>query len=594
MDVCYVYIARNIDSGEFSKFFTPDQRKTLRREIAKCEKNTASSVAVSWMRAAVRVLREIENQEFKTPKVPKVTPKYSRAVEQMACAVSTVCSRIVKDDAEPAERTLVEIADDIDSLVEFFIEELARVDPTMSVELDDPGRIIRSIQGSCAWIMAAIHRLRPFTPEVFWDFASEKVHSSAILSKGLLAASYASIPGDWCVTDFNLPLPANIRELQRQAFLGFCCSTSPSAAAATLAAAMAARASSKASLDESDSEASEHDRQEAFALDERNILEVQRHRREIARALIETNSLISLFVFATGQLSGCDLAVRFISFLVALLSVPPDPTDPRDPAPELRKQVLDADEALWYLLCRTADHEAENSLPGLVSMLGECVLLSTWIPPPTRGANPCLHQFIEYVAQASSKSPLLCPLVLGRMIAVTATAGIHHTTCFVEPMKALTMSQRKEIKNDWKRLEKKHKILQAPTPWPDLSGWNEFFGEFSLSRQPDLSSWESVQALKSEVPSFFWCELGGTLLLDPVQTPYGHICERETLKKHLDATGKCPLTGAPMTIGECHRQPELRQSLLKWIHTELPRVHFEEGSNGIAKAPHRRGLEADP
>merc|ERR1711862_1076673 len=57
----------------------------------------------------------------------------------------------------------------------------------------------------------------------------------------------------------------------------------------------------------------------------------------------------------------------------------------------------------------------------------------------------------------------------------------------------------------------------------------------------------ALHDLLQDAPLEFRCALDGQLMLDPIQTPYGHVCARQALVEALaNNGGYCPLSGAPL------------------------------------------------
>jgi len=59
-------------------------------------------------------------------------------------------------------------------------------------------------------------------------------------------------------------------------------------------------------------------------------------------------------------------------------------------------------------------------------------------------------------------------------------------------------------------------------------------------------------------------------MMDPVRTPLGHIFERVGLAHALEVMGGfCPVTGSPLSLEECERQPELRKRIAQWVRGQM-------------------------
>jgi len=81
-----------------------------------------------------------------------------------------------------------------------------------------------------------------------------------------------------------------------------------------------------------------------------------------------------------------------------------------------------------------------------------------------------------------------------------------------------------------------------------------------------------LSSLLARLPVDLCCALDGQLLIDPVQSPNGHIFERASLAAALTRSGSlCPLTGLPLTLAECRRVPDVRRAAIRWLRQHHPR-----------------------
>jgi len=69
---------------------------------------------------------------------------------------------------------------------------------------------------------------------------------------------------------------------------------------------------------------------------------------------------------------------------------------------------------------------------------------------------------------------------------------------------------------------------------------------------------EHYGAVGADVPSQALCELTGALMMDPVQTPDGHIFERAAIEDWFSVSQTNPATGGPLQLAECAPHPELQ------------------------------------
>eukprot|EP00439_Symbiodinium_sp_Y106_P014267 s4026_g2.t1 len=79
---------------------------------------------------------------------------------------------------------------------------------------------------------------------------------------------------------------------------------------------------------------------------------------------------------------------------------------------------------------------------------------------------------------------------------------------------------------------------------------------------------QDLRSLVARPPPRFACSLDGRLLVDPVATPCGQVCERSVLVQRLrDTSGVCPWTGAALAVEQCERLPELRREIHSWLRS---------------------------
>merc|ERR1712232_165557 len=73
----------------------------------------------------------------------------------------------------------------------------------------------------------------------------------------------------------------------------------------------------------------------------------------------------------------------------------------------------------------------------------------------------------------------------------------------------------------------------------------------------------ALRALVQEAPPEFRCALDGQLMMDPVQSPTGHVFERAVLARTLreSSHGCCPISGQPLALEDCQRLPDLRKKI---------------------------------
>jgi len=79
----------------------------------------------------------------------------------------------------------------------------------------------------------------------------------------------------------------------------------------------------------------------------------------------------------------------------------------------------------------------------------------------------------------------------------------------------------------------------------------------------------SLRGMIDGAPSEFCCTIDNRLMLDPVRSPQGHTFERSSLARALTSNGgKCPVSGEPLILDACARDPQLRRRVARWVREQ--------------------------
>ncbi len=63
-------------------------------------------------------------------------------------------------------------------------------------------------------------------------------------------------------------------------------------------------------------------------------------------------------------------------------------------------------------------------------------------------------------------------------------------------------------------------------------------------------------------PAHFLCSLNGHVMREPVQSPYGHVFERDAIERLLSQNGSvCPFTLRPLSAVQLKQMPSLRREI---------------------------------
>eukprot|EP00123_Amoebidium_parasiticum_P013228 comp21839_c0_seq1/m.31177 comp21839_c0_seq1/g.31177 ORF comp21839_c0_seq1/g.31177 comp21839_c0_seq1/m.31177 type:complete len:148 (-) comp21839_c0_seq1:672-1115(-) len=78
-----------------------------------------------------------------------------------------------------------------------------------------------------------------------------------------------------------------------------------------------------------------------------------------------------------------------------------------------------------------------------------------------------------------------------------------------------------------------------------------------------------VSDYEDEVPiASFYCPITHELMVDPVQTPYGHCYERSAIVRHVEMRGTDPLTNQGLRVEDLRPSINLRNAIQEYIETQ--------------------------
>lgn len=422
-------------------------------------------------------------------------------------------------------------------------------------------RLLQALQGICTWALTAVARAisyERFSSSVLWEWSSNDMLWALILGKGVLTLSVELRELD------TVPIPPDLSTLQRVVLFSVFGLASASIAF-------------PADVDG-----------DGVSIEMRNA-ELVCHRAELAVAVV--NCRMTQVLIGATTLLGTDTGPGLASFFVSLLQ-PEIVDDPEwgGQSPLLKETVKQARRAqrlfcerlvryggiLWYVLS-----EVPSAMQGNISLgfLQDCATLAYFCPPTEQAV-----QFFIGTA-LNSRTPngpsVSDPAVLAPLCILAANALIpsEGSTLFAA-LAQLDGTGREAVIARWERwrgpvqlaglaewvavlaaaqvLEARARAFQVQEPEPVIMVDPS---PPPVPRKPGI-----MQGLVHEAPPEFRCALDGQIMMDPVRTPYGHACERSGLVQALStSSGRCPLTGQPLTIEACQRDAALRKRVLQWV-----------------------------
>lgn len=497
--------------------------------------------------------------------------------ESIACGLAAMAAvlqmpgaRADADCQALAVGLLEELGRELDCLAAYLFGGLCRLGVKQAVFQEErEQRLQWALQNICAWSLVALGHavggFHCFSSSLLLEWASSPLWALT-LAKGVLLLSNRT-PECMCA----ISAPAQLQELQLVVLAAVCGLAAPSVA-------FAAEVSGEVELELDDESSSI----------ERRSMWLASHRIALARAASEIR-LSEVLVEASMQ---CGTGPGLASFLVALLQaeLAEDPAwamtsfEGADVLLEVRQSSA--------AFCRSLRQHADplwaclgNVAAGTwsASFLQDCAILAHYVRPV-----PLLGCQIISAGLSCCSSELLGTLCL---FAANAGLGPSDASALAASLTILSLESREALTARRKRwrfpldssfwalwaalLEEKPaepSPLQAATTCEATTPATS--APLPLQSHPPLAGKRGGSLLHELVcgaPAEFRCALDGQLMMDPVQSPYGHVFERTGLAQILCANGGlCPLTGQPLCLEQCTRVPELRRRIAKWVRSALP------------------------
>jgi len=115
--------------------------------------------------------------------------------------------------------------------------------------------------------------------------------------------------------------------------------------------------------------------------------------------------------------------------------------------------------------------------------------------------------------------------------------------------------------------------VPAPPPTKPVQTGPSLLGDLpSLVKQDSKSEKKEKHKIRIEsrsvvdCPEDMRCAIDGKVMVNPVQSPYGHFFERKTLEKWFANCGSvCPITQKSLRLEECQADPEMKKRIVKFL-----------------------------
>jgi hypothetical protein len=246
-----------------------------------------------------------------------------------------------------------------------------------------------------------------------------------------------------------------------------------------------------------------------------------------------------------------------------------------------KQQLASKRRVLWTLLSSlTADNRG---------VLRDAAVLALFAEPSAQDAS----HFIQNSFSHGRDSVLSNAVAMAALVIVSAASGSGpgDLCILAEALAELQPEQRARVSG--KLFQWQESASAGAGPWQQvLTLWINFLNvpqelcpsddppaaaEVQVPPQavpaaPAASPASGLRAIVQDAPPNFRCALDGQLLVDPVRSPTGHVFERSVLARHLQGSGGvCPVTGAPLTLEQCQRDPEMRKHIAAWIKSNKDR-----------------------
>jgi len=422
----------------------------------------------------------------------------------------------------------------------------------------------------CIWALVSLSRAvggyARLSSTLLWEWASRDPVWALLLAKGVLSTSahYRAFG--------SFPAEAELAELQRSVVN----------AVLDLPSHVVAFPE-----EESGGEVSIAARGEALA----------RHRTELAIAVLHCD-LLSVLLESASRV-GSSLGPRVAFFLAALLNPEIIAGDPgwacssasaatsieqvRGSSDSLGARISQNSGALWQSLA-AVPAAFGGQLPK--GFLQDCANLAYFSQPPLAALEAFLAACLSsrtYVADVAEDA-----YGLGALCILAANGSMEPgTSVLVQGLGGLNTFGQYAVTDTWQ-------YWQGPIRTDIITKWAVvvFNQPLDLAPKPVAVVVSSLQEQEAAAPAAltegkavlrnlvrgappeFCCALTGQLMMDPVQSEYGHVFERAAIIKEIRRSGgTCPASGERLNLKMLARLPELRRSILAWIReTKQARV----------------------
>lgn len=419
-------------------------------------------------------------------------------------------------------------------------------------------------------VLAALAKPRRLQAEDLWEWAGRDALAIFVLVRALL--TYDS----WSEGFVSVGLPQDLLTLQQSVL----------EAALSLQLPSVAFAGEENMVYTESNDVSMSERHEALA----------RHRANLREAFSESGLLFACLRFLAPEAiaSRCTVGLRLAGFLAAV-------------APHGLELISHSTgEKLWQALglsctacCLELDSaNRQNPLALLRRHLDACRELAVVVRPgPIQ-----LDNLLSKALQVCQWSGAYDAGVIAGAAALAACVGSPNE-CGFELKQAFAHLPPEEASSVSVLLSRRLACLTAPLERVQLSAWKELLPEPPISAEAavgpsDIITVASIgtaaatsssiapgesgglRGLIAEAPPRFRCALDGKLLADPVRSPQGDVFERSTLQRRLVQNGGlCPRTGAPLSLSDCPRAPDVRRDLLAWVRSNPTAVSAARRAN---------------
>jgi len=496
------------------------------------------------------------------------TGGFGLRVAEMAVRGVAAAARTLECVADAPMDHVERLGLDLDYLAPSLFSGLCRLDAeVLLVGVEE--QLLLALQGICVWALGlvghAIGGFKRLSGQVLWEWASGDPVWALLLAKGCLSLSL-----ERSAVSEAVPFPADLGRLQRAILKAVLELASPDVAFSQVVGdsgdiSIAARA-------------------EALV----------NHRAELAEAVRTCNFVPTLVLAADRE--GGEIGPKLAEFFVALLQPElieacPDWASSSEAARATLQEARDVSARLvvhlprhvrviWRLLA-AAPAAFAGQLPK--GFLQDCASLAYFCQPPEDSLTTFLTSCLvarSYGSDASDDAYVLATLcvlaanaelITGSSVLAHALIGLNSfgQDSVLECWARWKAPVRLVILGQWAAI-----IINQPAlgrPPPEVPPSPPPYAEPAVFPAPVQRGGAVLRDLMREAPAEFRCALDKCLMMDPVQSPYGHVFERSSLARELaNSGGYCPITGRLLDFDSCDRLPGIRRRILQWIRSKRP------------------------